>query len=201
MQDTRELYDRQAAEYARSTGDFGLFPGLLDELDRFIERADRSRPLLDLGCGAGRDAEYLVGRGRFAVAADLSLEMLRITRTRCQGPSSAVAQLSMLELPFRSHIFGGVWACASLLHVPHAALDRVLAEIFRILAPGGTTAVSMKAGTGEGWHSGTSLATQRWFTLVEPEAFAASMRAAGFARVSCTASGRKNWFVAEADKT
>jgi hypothetical protein len=106
----------------------------------------------------------------------------------------------MLELPFRSGVFGGIWACASLLHVPLVLFDGVLAEIFRVLSSGGTVAISMKAGSGEGWRSGTSIRTQRWFTLVDPVDFCANLRAVGFSRVSCTSSDRKNWFVAEADR-
>ena len=197
---TRELYDRQATEYARATDDFARFPGLRDELDRFIERADTSRPLLDLGCGAGRDAAYLAGRGCTVVAADLSHRMLCLTRERWAGlPSGWPVQLSMLDLPFGPNVFGGVWACASLLHVPRDGVCRALAEVFRVLARSGAVAIGMKAGCGEGWHAGTSLAAQRWFTFVDPEAFAADLRTAGFVRVTCTFSGRRNWLVAEAD--
>ena len=197
---TRALYDRQAAEYARSTDDYGLFPGLLAELDRFINRADRSRPLLDLGCGTGRDVAYLRKQGCTAVAADLSIQMLRTAGQWCAENQLPPVQLSMLHLPFRSGIFGGVWVCASLLHVPRAGHDDVLGEIFRVLAPGATAAISMKAGRGEGWQHSASLPDRRWFTLVDPADFAARLRLAGFTRISCTFSGRKNWFVAEADR-
>lgn len=65
---------------------------------------------------------------------------------------------------------------------------------------GGTATISMKAGSGEGWHYGASLPDRRWFTLVNPVDFAINLRLAGSVRVSCTFSGRKNWFVAEADR-
>lgn len=197
---TRSLYDRQAREYVTTTGDYALFPGLKDEVDRFYGRAIADRPLLDLGCGVGRDTEYLLSRGSAVVAADLSIEMLRVTSQRCLPADPKLVQLSMTHLPFKGGIFGGAWVCASLLHVPMKHLAGTLNEIRRVLVPGGTVAISMKPGEGEGWHSGSSLTAPRWFTFVSPEKFEMLLQAAGFESVRSTASGRRNWFITEAER-
>lgn len=197
---TRNVYDRQAREYTITTGDYALFPGLKDEIDRFYGRAMANRPLLDLGCGVGRDTEHLLSRGSVVVAADLSIEMLRVTSQRCLPAEPKLVQLSMTDLPFKGDTFGGAWICASLLHVPMNHLERALSEIRRVLAPGGTVAISMKPGEGEGWHSGGSLTAPRWFTFVNPEKFEKLLQSAGFGSVRSTASGRGNWFITEAEK-
>ena len=53
------------------------------------------------------------------------------------------------RLPLASGRFAGAWACASLLHLPKSEVGRALAEIRRILAPGGVLASSVQRGTGE----------------------------------------------------
>lgn len=200
LQATRNVYDRQAREYVSTTGDYALFPGLKDEIDRFYGRTTADRPLLDLGCGVGRDTEYLLSRGGAVVAADLSIEMLRVTSQRCLPTKPKLVQLSMTDLPFKDGAFGGAWVCASLLHVPMNHLGGALSEIRRVLAPGGTVAISMKPGEGEGWHSGSSLTAPRWFTFVSPEEFEKLLQSAGFGSVRSTASGRRNWFITEAER-
>jgi SAM-dependent methyltransferase len=196
----RNLYDHYAQDYIEPTGNYALFPGLEEEIRRFHLRADTTRPLLDLGCGVGRDTEYLTTCDSVVIAADLSIGMLQVTRKRCGSATAGLVQLSMTDLPFAENSFGGVWACASILHIPTIWFSQVLTEILRVLSPGGTVAISMKAGSGEGWRAGTSLAAPRWFTLVNPAIFSRLLRSAGFVNIESTPSGRGSWFVVEADK-
>ena len=174
---TRQVYDREAHDYACKTGSYESFPGLQNEIDRFRRRAMTALPLLDLGCGVGRDTEYLLSQGCAVVAADLSSEMLKITRERCCNQKTLMlVQLTMTELPFKDGMIGGAWVCASLLHLPNDHFAPALNELLRVLSPGGSVAISMKAGNSEGWHSGSSLPHPRWFTLVDPSHFAKLLR-------------------------
>lgn len=195
---TRVLYDDRTADYASRTREYDQFPGLHDEIDRFLTLTLGAGPLVDLGCGAGRDSRYLIGRGRSVFALDLSLNMLRATREHCGHHRGLnLVQANIVGTPFGDATFAGAWVCASLLHLPARYLRPALAEIHRILAPGAGVAISMKAGAGEGWHAGRTLDEVRWFTFVEPEEFASAMRAQGFTAVTLTWSGRDEWFVAE----
>jgi ubiquinone/menaquinone biosynthesis C-methylase UbiE len=195
----RALYDSHADEYVDTTGSYDHFPGLRDEVDRFIAKTPASGPVLDLGCGVGRDSQYFLAHSRPTVAVDISLEMLRITRERCFNSTSLRLVLAdMGELPFGDGTFLGVWVCASLLHVPSERMEHILREIARIVRRGGIVSISMKAGRGEGYRTGCSLAGRRWFTLVEPSEFAASLSAAGFTELEIISSGRREWFIAEA---
>lgn len=137
----RRLYDDEARGYAANTDSYADFPGLQEDVDAFVAQLERSALILDLGAGPGRDSKYFAARGFTVVAADLSLEMLRI------GRSAEVAQVQadMVQLPFRSNTFAGAWVCASLLHLPSRNHDQALSELLRVLAPGGLVAVSMKA--------------------------------------------------------
>src|SRR5205823_6362870 len=102
--ETRALYDRYAREYVSATESYDSFPGLREEVDGLCFRALAFGPLLDLGCGAGRDSAYLIQRGRNVIAGDLSSEMLKVTRARCNNRAPAV-QLDLRVLPFRDNVF------------------------------------------------------------------------------------------------
>ncbi|GAA1964568.1 class I SAM-dependent methyltransferase [Amycolatopsis minnesotensis] len=194
----RELYDRRAADYVATTGEVGLFPGLDAELARFVQRMPGGGPVLDLGSGVGRDADWFSRRGLSVVAVDFSEQMLRITGAR--SPEVAVVQAELTNLPFRDDRFAGAWVCASLVHLASAGHPRALAEVFRTLQPSGAVAISMKVGHGEGWATGSKLPDERWFSYVDADEFAGLMRAVGFVGVTTIPSGRDTWFIAEGIK-
>lgn len=192
---TRAVYNRYAGEYAATTGRLDQFPGLEGELDRFLN-ALPDGPVLDLGCGAGRDSEHLARHGAVVVAGDLSEQLLLMARSRC-APLGAV-QLDLMSLPFRAGGFAGVWACGSVVHVPREHHLHAFREISRVLGPGGIASISLKEGDHEGWMSGERLPAPRWFSLRTPESVTAELRGSGFAAVRVVPSGRGSWFVVEA---
>jgi SAM-dependent methyltransferase len=194
---TRQVYDENAVEYASMTDRFDYFPGLEEELERFRAMLP-SGPVLDLGCGAGRDTRHLVSRGHEVISGDLSIELLKITRNVSE---SKLVQLDLLSLPFRESALAGVWASGCLLHTPSWAHPRAFGEIFRVLTNGGTTAISLREGDAEGWHRGERMDRDRWFTLRRPDHVAQELASVGFASISWTYCGRRNWFIVEAIKT
>ncbi|MBA9002712.1 class I SAM-dependent methyltransferase [Thermomonospora cellulosilytica] len=191
-------YDAMAEEYADATEDYAKFPGLRDEVVAFEKALPPGLPVLDLGCGGGRDSRMLADLGRRVVAGDYAPSMLRCARSRSAGRDGRLGfvRLNILDLPFADDRFAGTWASGSLLHLPSAKIPVALEEIRRTLAPGGMAAISMRAGTGEDWREGGTLAGRRWFTLVTPDGFADRMAQAGFRRVRVHDAGRRDWFVA-----
>jgi len=195
---TRNLYNQRAADYVETTGRLELFPGLADELERFAGIALQSGLVLDLGCGVGRDSEYLLNKGRTVLAGDLSEAMLKITSDRCRSDRLHLVQLDMTRLPFEESVFAGAWICASLLHLPSRGISTALAELYRVLKPAGAVAISMTSGSGEGWHAGNSVIESRWCTFMEPGEFSELLAAQGFQDVTVAWSGRRDWFITEA---
>lgn len=109
--------------------------------------------VLDLGAGFGRHAFETARRGGSVVAADLALDEMRATRNTFAamfldrelpaGVSTEVVQADGLTLPFAECSFDRIIASEVLEHVPDDL--GVMAELFRVLEPGGRLAVTVPA--------------------------------------------------------
>src|SRR5262245_25549836 len=106
--------------------------------------------ILDAGCGPWRDAAEFRRRGYRVTAFDASPEMARMAPERTGEP---VAVLRFQELTYQEQ-FDGVWACASLVHVPRVAMDEVFCRLTRALRAGGAWYMSFKRGEGEEMRDG-----------------------------------------------
>lgn len=165
---TVAYYDDRAAAYAESSWKQDL--SFL--LSPFCDRLSPGCRVLDLGSGAGRDSEALRGRGFEAVSLDASAGLLAAHKAR---GGRLLLRGDFLHLPFRDACFGGVWACASLLHVPAARTHDVLCDISRVLLPRGILAVSLKLGSGENRDE-----DGRSWTFYLPETARAALERANF---------------------
>ncbi len=105
-------------------------------------------PLLDAGCGTGRDARAFAATGLPVLGADLSQGMLDEAgeRTARRLPVGAIRYALMdlrhLDLPDAS--CRGVWCSASLLHLPKRVAPRAMAELARVARAGAPVAVFLK---------------------------------------------------------
>jgi SAM-dependent methyltransferase len=121
------------------TVDFGQFP---------ISSADR---VLDLGCGFGRHAFEAARRGGNVIAVDRSADELQqvnalFAAMRAQGeiPAGTITRAvraDLLALPFPDDYFDVVMASEVLEHIPDD--ERAMAEIARVVRPGGRVAVTV----------------------------------------------------------
>ncbi|GAQ71154.1 dTDP-3-amino-3,4,6-trideoxy-alpha-D-glucopyranose [Streptomyces turgidiscabies] len=102
--------------------------------------------VLDLGCGTGRDAEYLQLVGRTVTGADLSEAMLTHARERHPGPQYVSADLTTFELG--AGVFDAVVCLDSAMLYCHTndQLDGFLTSCRRALAPGGLLVAEMRNG-------------------------------------------------------
>jgi len=112
---------------------------------RFLPLLPAGGRILDLGCGSGRDSRFFLEQGFQVTAVDGSEELCRLA-SRYIGRE--VLCMDFQDLAFEN-CFDGVWACASLLHVPRDSIKDILARIHRALARGGVLYASFKAGNGE----------------------------------------------------
>lgn len=184
-------YARLADEYIEATKDFERFPGLCGELLAFLCLLPGGL-LLDLGCGAGRDAALAQSLGHEVVLADVCLDLLAKARRRI-GATMAVC-CDATNLPFRERTFAGVIASGVLLHLPKTHVLTALGELQRVLVADGAATISMKYGGIDGWRTSTEFPCPRWFSYYQPEEFADLCRSAGLKVSNVDISKRKDWF-------
>jgi SAM-dependent methyltransferase len=143
---TLDYYERNAQAYDERTRGMDLSP-LYDE---FLPLLPTGGHILDAGCGTGRDSAAFRGRGFRVTAFDPSTAMAEIASARLGVP---VLRLSFQELDFHQ-AFDGIWASASLLHVPKQEMPGVLQTCHDALVPGGVLYACFKKGTGEAFREG-----------------------------------------------
>lgn len=137
---TLAFYAEHAEEFDRKTRSI--------DLSELYEKFTRNLPpgsfVLDAGCGTGRDALAFQQRGFRIDAIDASPQLVEIARRH--GANARVSTFRRLRARAK---YQGIWACASLLHVPHAEIPIVLRNFARALVDNGVLYVSLKQGTGE----------------------------------------------------
>ncbi|MDB5748352.1 MAG: SAM-dependent methyltransferase [Massilia sp.] len=106
--------------------------------------------LLDLGCGPGRDLKTFSALGHRAIGLDGAAEFVAMAR---EHSGCEVWHQDFLHLALPPDSFDGIFANASLFHVPSAALPGVLAALHGALRPGGVLFSSNPRGHNEeGWN-------------------------------------------------
>ena len=136
---------------------------------RFLKLLPVQAHILDLGCGSGRDAKAFLDAGYQVTAIDGSEGCCKLAGDYIGQP---VLCQTFEGLDFDA-AFDGVWACASLLHLPYAELPGVFERIARALRPGGYLYASFKYGDFEGDRNGryfTDLDEERLAAVLEPVA-------------------------------
>jgi ubiquinone/menaquinone biosynthesis C-methylase UbiE len=140
---TRSSYDTIAVAYAEHFRDeMAGRPVELSALSLFASVVDG--PVLEVGCGTGLATTELVRLGVDVSGLDLSPGMLEVARDRLPEVRFEVG--SMLELPHPDGAFGGVIAWYSTIHVPDDLLPDALAELARVLRPGGHLSLAFQVG-------------------------------------------------------
>jgi SAM-dependent methyltransferase len=112
-------------------------------LDAALAGRDPSSPrlrFLDAGCGTGANLLHLAARGE-AVGVDLSDDALRFCRRR----GVAVARADLASLPFADRTFDGIGSFDVLYHAWVSDDRAALAELVRLLRPGGLLLVRVPA--------------------------------------------------------
>jgi len=105
--------------------------------------------ILDFGCGPGRDLNVFKQMGHRPTGLDGSKEFCKMTQQLSKFP---ILHQKFLHLELEDNSFDGVFANASLFHVPSLELSRVLKEIHSALRKGGILFSSNPRGSSEGWQ-------------------------------------------------
>jgi SAM-dependent methyltransferase len=129
-------YDKHADSYISTTVSLDMSV----QYSLFLPFLPQGGSILDAGCGSGRDSLYFLEHGYKVEAFDISAAMVEHARALT---GLTVRKLSFMELDYTS-AFDGIWACASLLHVPRVELGFVFGLLHRALKPQGLLYCSFK---------------------------------------------------------
>ena len=147
---TLEHYNQRAEEFWEGTRDHDVSQNLA----ALLQAIETVPPfaILDFDCGPGRDLKTCVALGHTAVGLEGAARFAAMARaySGCE-----VWQQDFLQLDLPPNYFDGVFANASLFHVPSQELPRVLRQLHSTLKPGGVLFSSNPHGNNqEGWSRG-----------------------------------------------
>ncbi|MCK4671378.1 MAG: class I SAM-dependent methyltransferase [Candidatus Aegiribacteria sp.] len=110
-----------------------VLPGFCD---RYLKKGDR---ILDLGCGGGRNAAYLAGRGLQVYGVDIAQGAVEfcVKRLAQLQISGEFRQGTLDSIPFQDNEFAAVICIASLDHITLESARKSIAEIRRVLSDNG----------------------------------------------------------------
>ncbi len=142
-------YDRTAEDYWDGTRNHDVS----QNYEALLEAIEGEPPyaILDLGCGPGRDLRFFRSLGHDATGLDGSMAFVAMAR-RNYGCDVLHQNFLAMNLPVDR--FDGIFANASLFHVPSQELPRVLAELAEALKPRGVLFCSNPRGNNEEGVSG-----------------------------------------------
>lgn len=162
-------YNQNAEAYWHGTKDHDVTQNYVAFLAPFPK--DKILDILDLGCGPGRDISYFQSLGHKPVGLDGSEAFCRMAR---QHTGCTVLHQKFLSLEITANGFDGIFANASLFHVPSQELPRVLHDLYTALRPGGILFLSNPRGDDEGWSG------QRYGHYMQFDASKLFLEEAGF---------------------
>lgn len=151
---TLDFYNRHADAYIKQTRQVdmhALYDAFVRQLPTDIKMPQH---ILDVGCGSGRDSFWFSNKLAMNVTAiDGSLELIKRNQAYYSISNIDWRYLKFEDIKHQGwqNQFTGIWACASLLHVPFNELPNMIVSLLDTLVPGGTMYASFKYGDSERW--------------------------------------------------
>ena len=157
---TLQYYNDNACKFAEQTQhvDFAQIQ------QEFLKHIPVAGSILDFGCGAGRDSYYFLSHGYQVTALDGADNLALLAENYIQQRVVRMAFEEFAEVD----AYDGVWACASLLHLPWDNLCQVVRNLVDSLHGNGVLYASFKYGDFAGMRHGryfTDMTEERWQIL------------------------------------
>lgn len=179
-------YDRIAGAYLSRWSDRRAIADLVERFaSLLISQGLGHAPVVDVGCGPGFDAALLQAAGLRVVGLDRSMGMIKAGRGRY---AVNFVQADMRRLPL-APVIGGLWVCASLLHLTRPDVPASLKGLARSLVPGGILCLTVKQGDGQEWQVASfGRLAPRYFTYWQPTQLDPLLEAAGLEIVEASST-------------
>lgn len=157
-------YDGHAEEWIRERGGFETLSYWQQEIERFHSLLTKGR-VVEIGPGAGREAELLISLGYDYTGIEPSIKLLK--KAQYRNPKGKFIHKDICSLNLVPNYFDGFWTAASLLHIPKSKIDKALKNISKTVKANGMGFISLKAGVGEEQEKDT----KRWFSYYQEGEF------------------------------
>lgn len=157
MNQTIQYYNKNADVFYNST----VNADMSNLYQTFLAHINIGEKILDFGCGSGRDSRYFLEQGYQVTSIDGSEQLCK---KASQLTGQEVLCLNFKDIKFENE-FHGIWACASVLHIPEDEISHVMNKMNTALKRGGVIYVSFKYGDFSGERNG------RYFTDMTQEKF------------------------------
>ena len=167
---TLQHYEQRAADFRTGTAGHDV----VQNIEALLAHIEGQPPfaILDFGCGPGRDLQAFTRLGHAATGLEGAPAFVAMAR-EASGCEVWLQDFLALDLP--AGRFDGIFANASLFHVPSGELPRVLRELRSALKPRGVLFSSNPRGDNEeGWNRG------RYGAYHDLDAWRGYLQAAGF---------------------
>jgi len=143
--------------------------------------------VLDLGCGSGVPARFLLDRGFALTGVDGSLELLKLARGRC--PEARLVAADLVALPVRARYRGAV-AWDSFFHVERALHEQLFRDVADLLEPGSPFLVSLGGSGGDDDDDGDGFTAPMFgvdffYSSWAPERSVELLEECGFRVIAC----------------
>jgi SAM-dependent methyltransferase len=167
---TLEHYNEHATDFWNGTRHHDV----KQNVETLLRHTRGTSPLriLDFGCGPGRDLMTFRALGHEPIGLEGSPPLAGMAR---EHSGCEVWEQDFLALNLPSCCFDGIFANASLFHVPRRELPRVLSELHATLKPDGVLFTSNPRGNDEeGWHGrrfGSYHSLEAWRGFLNRAAF------------------------------
>lgn len=120
---------------------------LMSKLGEASNNHTTTSTIIDLGCGHGRDTLHFASLGHHVLAVDYSYAMLHHAKTIAPNAHYLNMDMRMLRSMLVDQSVDGIWAHASLSHLPKEDLDSLLKVLYVAMKVGGVLYFSVKIGT------------------------------------------------------
>lgn len=181
---TLNAYDNSVQAFDKNTA--ALHPH--EQAINFLDLLP-GKKILDLGCGPGRDTKIFVERGFQVTGVDFSSQMIEMAKAKVDAEFYV---MDIENLEFKANSFHGVWASASLLHIPKKKILQVFKNLHSLLVEKGIFYLSLKKGSGEGIQADPRYGdVQKFWSFYEKEEVEEILKQADFKVLESVISERK----------
>jgi SAM-dependent methyltransferase len=141
---TVEAYDKNPQFYADKFDSYGVRN---EDIDRAIKLNESgSNQVLELGCGNGRDAQYIISKVGIDnyIGIDASEGLVKLAREK--NPGAVFHVKDMRDVSYETSTFGIIFSFAAMLHLKHEELGVLIDKYHKSLKSGGILYISTKYG-------------------------------------------------------